>query len=194
MSARIWIDKGEDGAGPRSVPLGERVVLGRGDHCDLVLDDETVSWDHAELSRHGASYMVADLGSTNGTIVNGRVIERPTRLGGGDVLQIGPFRLEADLPRVEQTKARSAISVELSDDERAVARALVAPYRQGGTFAGRPATRREIAEQLHISESSVKRRLESIATKLGLAGEPGSDRARLVADRVIASGLDQNPA
>lgn len=61
-----------------SHPLGESMIVGRGGHCDLVLDDETVSTDHAELTRRGSSYLVVDLASRNGTVVNGRVIEKPT--------------------------------------------------------------------------------------------------------------------
>jgi pSer/pThr/pTyr-binding forkhead associated (FHA) protein len=187
--ARILVHK--EGIGPTSQAIGEDLLLGRGGHCDLVLDDETVSTDHAELTRRGTSYLIADLGSRNGTVVNGRVIDRPTRLSSGDVVQVGPFRLELELPKAVRTRARAAISVALTEDERAVARALVAPYRQGDTFAGRPATRREIAEQLHLSESSVKRRLESLAHKLELTNEPRGDRTRMIADRVIALGLDQ---
>jgi pSer/pThr/pTyr-binding forkhead associated (FHA) protein len=187
--ARIWVH--QEGVGPTSHPIGDGLIIGRGDHCGLVLDDDTVSTDHAELTRRGASYLIADLGSRNGTILNGRLIDRATRLSSGDVVQIGPFRLELDLPKVQRTRPREAIAVKLSDDERAVARALVAPYRQGDTFAGRPATRREIAEQLHLSESTVKRRLEALAHKLDLTGEPRGDRTRMVADRVIALGLDQ---
>ena len=187
--ARIWVHK--EGAGPTAQPIGEALLIGRGEHCDLVLDDETVSTDHAELTKRGTSYLITDLGSRNGTVLNGRVIDRPTRLSSGDIVQIGPFRLELDLPKSVPTRARAAVAVALTDDERAVARVLVARYREGDTFAGRPATRREIAEQLHLSESSVKRRLESLASKLELTDEPRGDRTRMIADRVIALGLDQ---
>lgn len=187
--ARICVYKGNEG--PSWHAIDDGLIIGRGDHCGLVLEDETVSTDHAELTRRGASYLIADLGSRNGTVLNGRAIDRTTRLSPGDVVQIGPFRLELDLPKVVRTRPRQAVTVELTDDERAVARLLVAPYRQSETFAARPATRREIAEQLHLSESSVKRRLESLAGKLELGGEPRGDRTRMIADRVIALGLDK---
>lgn len=188
--ARIWIHK--EGTGPTSRPIGDGLIIGRGDHCGLVLDDETVSTDHAELSRRGSSYLIADLGSRNGTVVNGRSIDRLLRLSAGDVVQIGPFRLELDLPRTVPTRPRETIAFELSDEERALARALVAHYRQQGTFAGRPATRREIAEQLHLSESSIKRRLEALARKLRVGDAAPGDRTRAIADRVIELGLDQS--
>ena len=187
--ARIWVHK--EGEGPTSYPIGDGLILGRGIHCDLVLDDETVSTDHAELTRHGTSYLITDLGSSNGTVLNGRLIDRPTRLSSGAMVDIGPFRLEMDLPKAVQTKPRKAFTVDLNDEERAVARVLVAQYRQRETFAARPATRREIAEALHLSESSVKRRLDSLARKLGLWGESRGDRTQMIADCVLAQGLDQ---
>lgn len=186
--ARILVHK--EGSGPTSKAIDDGLIVGRGHHCGLVLDDETVSTDHAELTRRGSSYLIADLGSRNGTVVNGRVIDRQTRLRSGDVVQIGPFRLELELPKAIPTRARPALTVALTDEEEAVARVLVARYRQGETFAGRPSTRREIAEQLHVSESTVKRRLEALAHKLELTGEPRGDRTRMIADRVIALGLD----
>ena len=186
---KVWVHR--SGVGPRSKPIGETLLIGRGDHCDLVLDDETVSNDHLEVARRGTTYLVVDLGSSNGTLLNGRALDKPMRLNPGDVLQVGPFRLEADLPKTVRTRPRKAIPVDLSEEEREVARALVALYREEGTFAARPATKKEIAERLHVSESTAQRRLRSLAGKLGITEAPRGERARRIADRVIALGLDQ---
>ncbi len=187
---KIWVHK--PGGGPRSKPIGDALLIGRGDHCDLVLDDDTVSNDHLEVTCRGSTYLVADLGSRNGTLLNGSVLDKPTRLSPGDVLQVGPFRLEADLPKTVRTRPRKAIPVSLTEEEREVARALVALYREEDTFAARPATKREIAERLHVSESTAQRRLRNLAGKLGVSDAPRGDRARQIADRVIALGLDQS--
>ena len=79
----------------------------------------------------------------------------------------------------------------LSAEERATAAALVAPYRSEGAFAGRPATRAEIAEALHVSERTAQRRLDALAAKLDVAGDAGRERPRLIAARVIELGLDR---
>jgi hypothetical protein len=50
------------------------VVLGRGRHCDLVVSDATVSRTHAELRHDGARWLLCDLGSRNGTRVNGMLV------------------------------------------------------------------------------------------------------------------------
>ena len=80
------------GGGKRTVLSGSRVVIGRSRDCDVTLDDANVSRRHAELRREGASWVVADLGSTNGVKVNGRrVNEQP--LSPGDEITLGIERL-----------------------------------------------------------------------------------------------------
>jgi tetratricopeptide (TPR) repeat protein len=70
-----------------------RVVVGRAEDCDIVLDDERVSKRHFEIHRKGAEIVLIDLGSRNGTRVNGRtlsdVVLRP-----GDRIELGRSRLE----------------------------------------------------------------------------------------------------
>ena len=83
--------------GGRRVPLEVPAVsIGRLDTCDVVLDDPTVSRNHAEVRRDGEGFELVDLGSRNGTRVNGYGIVRQ-RLADGDELHIGavPLRFEA---------------------------------------------------------------------------------------------------
>jgi predicted component of type VI protein secretion system len=193
MDARIWLT----GAGgkPRSVALaGERTVVGRDPEADLHIDDEAVSWNHLEIERRGEVLMATDLDSRNGTALNGEPLDRPRRLRNGDTLIVGGHRLEISLgpaTPVGATVPSSGPSVALTEEERATAAALVAPYRSEGAFAGRPATRTEIAEALHVSERTAQRRLDALATKLGISGEAGRDRPRQIAARVIVLGLDR---
>ena len=73
--------------------LRDSFVMGRGGACDLALLDRHVSRLHTRIARDDDNgYVVYDLGSKNGTRVNGRLIERAT-LGPGDELAIGGFRL-----------------------------------------------------------------------------------------------------
>lgn len=65
------------------------LVLGRSPECDLVLPSPSVSRQHARLLRRAGVTRVEDLGSTNGTFLNGRRITAPTELGAGDVIGIG---------------------------------------------------------------------------------------------------------
>jgi pSer/pThr/pTyr-binding forkhead associated (FHA) protein len=73
-----------------SYPLTEEVSVGRAGGCGVVLDDDTfVSQVHARLYRRGRETYVEDLGSTNGTFVNGERITEVTRLRRGDRVQFG---------------------------------------------------------------------------------------------------------
>lgn len=65
-------------------------VIGRRHDCDLVLNYEGVSRQHARLVYAGGAFFVQDLGSANGTLVQGRAISRH-QLKDGDVLQLGPW-------------------------------------------------------------------------------------------------------
>jgi hypothetical protein len=71
---------------------GESTVVGRSSECDVTLDDANVSRRHAEIRRVGDAYEIADLGSTNGTEVNGQRI-RETSLVDGDVIGMGTTEL-----------------------------------------------------------------------------------------------------
>jgi predicted component of type VI protein secretion system len=193
MDARIWLT-GKDGE-PRSFPLeGERTVVGRDPEAGICIDDEAVSWNHLEIESRGGVLMATDLDSRNGTALNGEPLDRPRRLRDGDTLIVGGHRLEVSDPvpgRAGATVPASAPAVALSEEERATAAALVAPYRSEGAFAGRPATRAEIAEALHVSERTAQRRLDALAAKLEVPGDAGRDRPRLIAARVIELGLDR---
>jgi hypothetical protein len=77
---------------PRLVlPRGPRTVftIGRSPDCDLALGDITVSWHHAELRRSGAAWVLADLGSTNGTRVNGWRADSGFTVRAGDWVSFG---------------------------------------------------------------------------------------------------------
>jgi hypothetical protein len=77
-------------AGDLEWPLAERGrwVVGRGSGCDFVLADDAVSRRHAEIAVRAGECLVRDLGSCNGTFVNGRLVER-ARLRRGDVVVLG---------------------------------------------------------------------------------------------------------
>lgn len=194
MNARIWIS-GPGGEPPRSVALASgRTVVGRDPEAAVHLEDEAVSWNHLEIENRGGVLMASDLDSRNGTALNGEPLDRPRRLRDGDTLIVGGHRLEVSdsLPgRAGGTVAATGPGVALTEEERATAMALVAPYRAEGAFAGRPATRAELADALHISERTAQRRLDALATKLSVPGEAGRDRPRQIAARVLELGLDR---
>lgn len=81
-------------SGPESGRVHEltkdSLTLGRYPLADIVIDDPTVSFRHAALTRSAAAYRIADLGSDSGTYVNGqRVGAEPVALSPGDVILLG---------------------------------------------------------------------------------------------------------
>jgi hypothetical protein len=86
--------------GGRSELLGSAgATIGRSREADIVLDDANVSRKHAEVRPSGGSWIVRDLGSTNGVKVNGRRLDptRPQSLKRGDVIELGTSRATFEL-------------------------------------------------------------------------------------------------
>ncbi len=69
--------------------IGDALVIGRSSSCDIHVPDSEMSRRHAEVSSHNGGVVVRDLGSTNGTRVNGSMISAPTTLAAGDVIAAG---------------------------------------------------------------------------------------------------------
>jgi FHA domain-containing protein len=89
---------GEPEAGT-SLTLDAITTLGRDVNNAIVVEDQFVSAEHAILTFRGRAWYVEDLGSTNGTFVNGVPVEGVTSLAYGDVLQLGEVRLRLERPR-----------------------------------------------------------------------------------------------
>lgn len=100
--------------------------IGRWEDNDVVISDRWVSRYHAEVRREGDDYVVHDLGSKNGTLVNGQRITAPTALADGDEIQVtplitltfvdygstAPLPLEAQAPHLEIDHATRQVSVQ----------------------------------------------------------------------------------
>jgi Protein of unknown function (DUF3662)/FHA domain len=80
-------------AGRRLVIGAAGVTMGRSRQCEVMVDDPNVSRRHAEIRPRGGSWAVTDLGSTNGSRLNGRRLEQPTVLKPGDEIELGTTTL-----------------------------------------------------------------------------------------------------
>ena len=90
LRARLTVTKG--GSGTHELESREYSV-GRSAHADIVLADPSVSGHHAKLSPHGDAFALSDLGSTNGTTVDGRAVQGEYVLRGGETIGIGDARM-----------------------------------------------------------------------------------------------------
>lgn len=88
----IWsvdVEKGTRSLRGLHVDILGPVVIGRSPSSDIVIDEPYVSSTHARLTLQGPALVLEDLGSTNGTLVNGHLIEQPVTLREADEVQVG---------------------------------------------------------------------------------------------------------
>jgi pSer/pThr/pTyr-binding forkhead associated (FHA) protein len=90
-SALVVVQRGPN-AGSRFLLDRPVTSAGRHPHSDIVLDDVTISRQHAEFRRENGEFRIIDTGSLNGTYVNRKPVQSAV-LANGDEIQIGKFRL-----------------------------------------------------------------------------------------------------
>jgi hypothetical protein len=76
------------------IPLLALSTVGRGRENDVTLDDSFLSAEHARLSWNGKGWVVEDLGSTNGTRVNGKPVRRAVAVKQGDMIEFGRVKVK----------------------------------------------------------------------------------------------------
>ena len=89
---RTWslsVEKGPKELRGGSIVVRGPVIVGRNPVADIVIGAGYVSGRHARFSLMGQNLFVEDLGSTNGTAVNGQFINEPTALRNGDTVNVG---------------------------------------------------------------------------------------------------------
>jgi pSer/pThr/pTyr-binding forkhead associated (FHA) protein len=74
--------------------LTDEVTVGRGGGCGVAINDRMVSQLHARIFRRNGQLFIEDLGSTNGTLLNGKKVSAPAAVRKGDRLQVGKTVLE----------------------------------------------------------------------------------------------------
>jgi pSer/pThr/pTyr-binding forkhead associated (FHA) protein len=190
MSSHLEIRKP---SGRELIPLGgQRVTVGKASANVVSLkDDSTVSRFHAVLENLGSAWSVRDMGSRNGTYLNGEKISAERVLRSGDELRVGNSRLifwqvkQAD----ETTTNEATVSVEpaslpprLTRRELEVLEVLCRPLVSDVPFPG-PASVRDMAQDLFVTEAAVKQHLQNLYDKFDIPME-GERRARLANEAV----------
>lgn len=102
-----WMLQGDMSLDNRQYPVNGMIVLGRSPECGISLSYDRLSRRHAALKEHQGSLLLKDLGSSNGTFVNGRKIKQ-ARLQAGDVISVEKLKLTVIGP--SQTLVGSAFS------------------------------------------------------------------------------------
>lgn len=186
----------EDG-GVRLVTLGgDLLSIGRAPANEVTIDSRRVSRLHAVLERFPSGWSIRDLGSTNGTSINGVPLRQSRPLHDGDRIDIGPARLLFRSP-VEQVVTET-VSVQpppappLTRRERDVLTALCRPLTEGGQAFPETPSVRALAGELGLSESAVKKHLTNLYDKFDLVSNDDRRRPRL-AGEAMRRGVQVTP-
>jgi pSer/pThr/pTyr-binding forkhead associated (FHA) protein len=159
----------------------DRTTVGQAAENDIALaEDPTASHLHAILERFPAGWCVTDLGSSNGTWVNGERIWSSRRLRHGDEIRLGQTRLifrDSVSAVAAQTEVEAAPPV-VTIRERDVLVALCRPLLDRDMFT-EPTPTRVIAEELVITQAAVKQHLVNLYDKFGVAATDSNRRSRL---------------
>ena len=174
---------------------GQRVTVGKAATNSVSIEqDSTVSRLHAVLENLGFAWSVRDVGSRNGTYLNGEKISAERVLRSGDELRVGKSRLifwEAkdgdDTAAGEETisAAPAESPPALTRRELEVLVVLCRPLVSDDPFPA-PASVRRMAQELFVTEAAVKQHLQNLYDKFGVPAE-GERRIRL-ANEAIGRG------
>jgi DNA-binding CsgD family transcriptional regulator len=165
------------------------LTVGKAPDSGIVLQgDPTISGVHAVIERYGDYWAIRDMGSRNGTFVNGERIWGERRLRAGDEVLVGRTRMtySADgqaLPGLTETAQPPP---DLTRREREVLVLLCQPLGSGDIFT-EPATTKQIAKKLVVTEAAVKQHLASLYDKFGIH-ESGERRRVRLANEAIRRG------
>jgi pSer/pThr/pTyr-binding forkhead associated (FHA) protein len=143
---------------PRFSITNDALLIGRNEDNDVVLESPRVSRYHARVIWTGAEYRVEDLGSKNGTWLNGSRIETASHLKDGDTLQVGDVILVFEVQGFEtMTMTEGASLPDGLTQREAEVLSLIASGRSN----------QEIAEGLVLSVRTVERHVSNVYSKIG---------------------------
>jgi hypothetical protein len=178
----MWVGNTRD----RITLQGEGITIGQSPTNDVPLAfDRTVSRVHCILEQVASRWCIRDLSSRNGTFVNGERIWGQLPLRTGDEIRVGSVRFVA---RLDDAGAQGDETVggetgpSLTRREREVLVALCSPMFSGDVFR-EPASTRQIAGELVVTEAAIKQHLSRLYDKFGIYEQEGR-RARLANEAI----------
>ncbi len=128
----------------------DSIVMGRSDQVDITIADHSVSRRHARVFRQGQAWMVEDLGSRNGTLLNDQRVTDPAALKPGDAIRVGDTRLVLVTPgqKTEVLRARAAIDPAAAGDSMVSLRPAAEMMQIGGSDAS-ASSRLRLLNEVH---------------------------------------------
>lgn len=173
-----------------------QTLVGRSRRCVIVLNSRLASREHCVLERSGAAITLIELGSKNGTWVNGERVSRRRQLAKGDEIRIGSDHLEV----IENVKALEGEPRRNVETQRMARKPSEEPFEDDSTATVDHASVLDLAEVLLETAGGAEQRpqttrvilaaVDELLDHAGLTqpylGAPDEQRLRIIADRVQA--------
>ncbi len=167
---------------------GDSLVLGRSSRVDIAISDDEVSRRHLELRPLRDGWTIEDLGSRNGTQVNGDELMKRSVLHAGDEIRVGSTLISfRDYSDFGSSTGKGTPAPVITKTERAVLVELCRPYF-GKTLTKGPATRNGIADALCVGPPAVTAHFINLHMKFDIVGDR-ADKRQLLAEEVIRRGV-----
>jgi hypothetical protein len=164
------------------------LVVGRSSKADITIDDEEVSRRHLELRLLNDGWTVEDLGTVNGTRVNGNELLKRAVLHNGDDIRVGSTVITyRDYSDLDPSTVKPKPAPEITKTERAVLKQLCHKYFNK-SLTKAPATRDEMANALFVGTAAIQAHLTNLYVKFDIEGKRGDKRV-LLAEDVIRRGV-----
>jgi DNA-binding NarL/FixJ family response regulator len=161
-------------AGRRVEMNAEELTVGRASQNDMVLEDQLVSRLHAIFMRRGDVVLLEDLGSHNGTYVNNERLHQIRQLHHGDTITIGNSRA-----LFEDSSLITEETTVISEPTAFAAQTFTQRQLQVLRLLARGLSNKQIAENLFVSERTVKAYLSAVFEKLQVQNRSGAITAAL---------------
>ncbi len=144
-------------------------VIGRRDSSDLVVADPHVSLAHARVKRRQGAILIEDLGSTNGTFVNGEQLTTSRALRHGDVVNFGSVETRFEDRGSQLAREDSTEAMELAQAIEEAERPVLSPRQvEVLRFLKQGLTNPQIAMKLGVTERTVKAHCQEVYDRLGV--------------------------
>ena len=164
-------------------------VIGRRDSSDLVIADPHVSLAHARVKRRQGAILIEDLGSTNGTFVNGDQLTTSRALRHGDLVNFGSVETRFEDRGSQLAREDSTEAMELAQAIEETERPVLSPRQvEVLRYLKQGLTNPQIAVKLGVTERTVKAHCQEVYDRLGV---PNRTAAVDAAHRLGLPGGDE---
>ena len=165
MDRRLYIEYLGDSI---ELPRGETLV-GRDVGCTLRFNDPSVSRRHLRFVHRAAEMFVEDIGSSNGTLLNGRVLRGPARISEGDVIAVGSRTLTVRISDGEELQASTLVLVEGREEDlparpRRIPVSVTVPHQFREIKGDEPAARAPTSRMVRVDPDELRPRTTSSPT------------------------------